>query len=622
MFKTSITRFLIASLAVLMAGLFVAALILAIQAWQRYALAGHIARLNDTDRKIFNALVLVRAQVPKSSTAMIAEDDPKPVMDAARQLASQSLTRALTALDSADLARHEALAAAVSTAWNKSQALQRVVNDEAARPRNSRNLHDIDGWRDAIHETTDALSTASAAVGNAVRIGDPLLAEMVQIRRTSWTIRDRYGLQCSMLRANVDSSAPLTVAQIDAWLGDRATYLAAWHTLDEYLLRPGVSSAVQQRIDAARNQTQRAQTKINAVVAGFGGDGKPAMQGAEWTALCDGPFDAILSIAQQAQEEANLRAEAMRAAAFRTLMLSGSALAAVVVFGTFCFLTIQQRLTVPMRTLIATIARLSRREFDEPVASTDRPDELGRMAQALETLRASALEAQRVQITMSRFTADASHQMRTPLSVLHTHISVLKGLISRHDEAYPSLKDIQEAADRLQRLLIQLLKLARADSAPPQSANAETNDLRRIVQEIATEHAPQAAEAHLDLHFESESRSFPTAANAVVLKEIFANLIDNAIRYNRTGGSVVIRLSEETGRYIVEVEDDGPGIPEAEHDKVFTRFYRMNRDQSRSGSGLGLAIVQSFASSLNAQISLACGANSRGLRVRVAFLSA
>jgi two-component system sensor histidine kinase TctE len=169
--------------------------------------------------------------------------------------------------------------------------------------------------------------------------------------------------------------------------------------------------------------------------------------------------------------------------------------------------------------------------------------------------------------------------------------------------------------------LIQLLKLARADSGQPQSANAETIDLRRIVQEIAAEHAPQASEAQLDLHFECENRSFPTAANAIVLKEILTNLIDNAIRYNGTGGSVVIRLSEEAGRYIVEVEDDGPGIPETEYDKVFTRFYRMNRDQSRSGSGLGLAIVQSFVTSLNAQISLTAGANARGLRVRVAFLS-
>jgi two-component system sensor histidine kinase TctE len=104
-----------------------------------------------------------------------------------------------------------------------------------------------------------------------------------------------------------------------------------------------------------------------------------------------------------------------------------------------------------------------------------------------------------------------------------------------------------------------------------------------------------------------------------MIHEIFANLIDNAIRYNDEGGTVVIRLFDENGRHVVEVEDDGPGIPDAERDKVFTRFYRLNRDQSRVGSGLGLAIVQSLAATLNAEISMSAGANSGGLRVRVAW---
>jgi two-component system sensor histidine kinase TctE len=105
-----------------------------------------------------------------------------------------------------------------------------------------------------------------------------------------------------------------------------------------------------------------------------------------------------------------------------------------------------------------------------------------------------------------------------------------------------------------------------------------------------------------------------------MIHEIFSNLIDNAIRYNNAGGSVVIRLFDDQGRHVVDVEDDGPGIPAAERDKVFTRFYRLSRDQSRVGSGLGLAIVQSFAATLNAEISMSAGANDRGLRVRVSFI--
>jgi two-component system, sensor histidine kinase len=620
MFKSSITKFLIASLGILMTGLFVAALILAVQAWSNYALAGRISRLTSTDHTLFNALVTVRAQIPKDSTALIAEDDPRPVMEATRREASLTVTGALQALQSTDIANRVQIITAIRTAWHKVEELQFTVEAQASRVRTERDLHAIDAWREAVHGMTDTLSTASAAVGNAVRMGDPIIAEMVQIRRTAWTIRDRYGLQCSMLRPNVDKSLPLNAAQLDLWHGDRAIYTAAWHTLDEFLLRPGVSAALRKRIDVARTETKQAQTQVDAIVGRIDNSGKPLVASGDWTALCDGPFDSILAIAQQAQDEANSHAETIRAASFRMLLIAGLDLTSVIAFSAFAVVHVQRRLARPMKILTAAIARLGRREFDEPVPPTMSPDELGSMAKALETLRASALEAERLQQAMSRFTADASHQMRTPLTILRTHISVLGGLIPKNNEAYSSLKDIQEAADRLQRLLIQLLKLARTDSGQPLDKETGTVDLREVIQEIATKHVPQALEASIDLHFEAAPRQFPTQANPIMIHEIFANLIDNAIRYNSAGGSVVIRLFDDQGKHVVDVEDDGPGVPETERDKVFTRFYRLNRDQSRVGSGLGLAIVQSFATSLNAQISMSAGANDRGLRVRVSFI--
>ena len=620
MFKSSITKFLIASLGILMTGLFIAALILAVQAWSNYALAGRIAHLTSTDHTLFNALVTVRAQIPKDSTALIAEDDPRPVIDATHQDASRTVASALAALRATDLPNRVPLATAIQAAWQKVEGLQHSVDAQASRVRAERNLLAIDDWRAAIHGMTDTLNTASVVVANTVRIGDPLIAEMVQIRRTAWTIRDRYGLQCSMLRPNVDASLPLNAAQLDLWFGNRAVYTAAWHTLDEFLLRPGVSRAVRDLVDVARKKTEQAQIQVDAIVGRFDSSHKPAVASAEWTALCDGPFDSILAIAQQAQDEANSHAETIRAASFRMLLIAGLDLSSVIAFGAFAVVHVQRRLARPMKILIGAIARLSRREFDEPVPATTSPDELGSMAQALETLRASALEAERLQQAMSRFTADASHQMRTPLTILRTHISVLGGLLPKNNEAYSSLKDIQEAADRLQRLLIQLLKLARADGGQSLDNESGTIDLREVIQEIATKHVPQALEASIDLHFEADPRPFPTQANPIMIHEVFSNLIDNAIRYNNAGGSVVIRLFDDQGKHVVDVEDDGPGIPETERDKVFTRFYRLNRDQSRVGSGLGLAIVQSLAATLNAGISMSAGANDRGLRVRVSFI--
>jgi two-component system, sensor histidine kinase len=619
MFKSSITKFLIASLGILMTGLFVTALILAVQAWTNYALAGRIARLTSTDKTLFNALITVRAQVPKDSTALITQDDPRPVISATHEEASRAVAIALDALGSTDIADHVQLAAAIHSAWQEVKALQSTIDVQASRTRGERNLHAIDGWRTAIHEMLEAISIASVTVGNTVRIGDPLIAEMVQIRRTAWTIRDRYGLQCSMLRPNVDTSQPLNPAQLDSWLGNRAVYTFAWHSLDEFLLRPGVSTAVRDRAIRAERNTGEAQTQVDAIVSRFDGSGKPAVASAQWTNLCDGPFDSILAIAQQAQDEADRHAEAIRASSFRILLVAAIDLTSVIAFGAFAVINVQRRLARPMKILTAAIARLSRREFEAAVPSTMSPDELGSMAQALETLRTSALEAERLQQAMSRFTADASHQMRTPLTILRTHISVLGSLIPEDTEAHSSFNDIQEAADRLQRLLIQLLKLARADGGRSLDQEAETIDLRKVIQDIAASHVPQGVEAGVELHFEAEQRPFPARVNQIMIHEIFANLIDNAIRYNNAGGRVVIRLFDEQGKHVVEVEDDGPGIPDAEKDKVFTRFYRMNRDQSRVGSGLGLAIVQSLAATLNAEIDMSAGALGRGLRTRISW---
>src|SRR5579864_3021098 len=110
MFKSSITNFLIASLGILMTGLFVAVLILAVQAWTNYALAGRIARLTSTDKTLFDALVTVRAQIPKDSTALIAEEDPRPVIGATYGDAQRAVTTALGTLESTDLANRRQLA--------------------------------------------------------------------------------------------------------------------------------------------------------------------------------------------------------------------------------------------------------------------------------------------------------------------------------------------------------------------------------------------------------------------------------------------------------------------------------------------------------------------------------
>ena len=105
----------------------------------------------------------------------------------------------------------------------------------------------------------------------------------------------------------MDLSQPLDAAQLDSWLGNRAVYTFAWHTLDEFLLRPGVSTAVRERVDSRATRNAGGAVQVDAIVSRFDSSGKPAVASAEWTTLCDGPFDSILAIAQQAQDEAERR---------------------------------------------------------------------------------------------------------------------------------------------------------------------------------------------------------------------------------------------------------------------------------------------------------------------------
>jgi two-component system sensor histidine kinase TctE len=108
-------------------------------------------------------------------------------------------------------------------------------------------------------------------------------------------------------------------------------------------------------------------------------------------------------------------------------------------------------------------------------------------------------------------------------------------------------------------------------------------------------------------------------ADPLLVTELLSNLIDNAIRYHHRGGQVVVTVSTTDAGALIKVEDDGPGIPDANRQAVFQRFYRLPRDQQRAGSGLGLSIVQAIAARLGGSLSLGAGLGGAGLSVAVAL---
>lgn len=220
--------------------------------------------------------------------------------------------------------------------------------------------------------------------------------------------------------------------------------------------------------------------------------------------------------------------------------------------------------------------------------------------------------------SLRQFTANASHQMRTPLAVARVHLDVLDRLGPTSAEGRAALVDIPHAIDSLEQLLRQLIALARSEG---QGGDAiEAFDLADLAAQVTGDRAALAP-AHIDIGYDCAGNGpIPALGQPVLAAELLGNLLDNAIRYNRVGGSVMVRVSARLHGAVVEIEDDGPGIPQAERQKVWQRFYRLGGGNGAVGSGLGLPIVRALAERMGAEVVLSTGSSGRGLRATVCFL--
>jgi two-component system sensor histidine kinase TctE len=218
-----------------------------------------------------------------------------------------------------------------------------------------------------------------------------------------------------------------------------------------------------------------------------------------------------------------------------------------------------------------------------------------------------------------RFIADASHQLRTPLTVLKTQAELA---LRENDGAAMRaiVQSIAATTDSTVHLANRLLTLARIEHGS-EAARMAPLSLPDIVRQVGLELALPAVQKNIDMSLEAPA-DLVIDGQALMLHELVSNLVDNAIRYTPAGGQVVLRvLARDDGGALLEVDDSGPGIAEAEREKVFRPFYRSTAslDTNQDGTGLGLAIVRDVASVHGARIELAQGSGGRGLKVSVAF---
>jgi two-component system, OmpR family, sensor histidine kinase TctE len=266
----------------------------------------------------------------------------------------------------------------------------------------------------------------------------------------------------------------------------------------------------------------------------------------------------------------------------------------------------------PLLAVRREIEARSPREL-RPLEVSAVPAEVRPLVDGLNLLFDMLREAARSQ---RNFVADTAHQLRTPIAGLLGHLE----LLMRDPAAAPlreRLAALHEGMNRLAHSANQLLALARADPAGTLVESFQTLELTGLVQRVVELNVDRAAAKGIDIGADAQPAA--VSAGTRLLEDLLGNLVDNAINYTPSGGHVTVRSGVTgEGKPFLEVEDDGPGIPESERAAVRQRFYRMPGSQGR-GCGLGLAIVEEIARLHAAALVIDAGAGGRGARLMVLF---
>ena len=251
-----------------------------------------------------------------------------------------------------------------------------------------------------------------------------------------------------------------------------------------------------------------------------------------------------------------------------------------------------RRATGPVRELTRTAQQLAAGNREERVEHHS-PDEFGAMATAFNSMADSIAEEDRLRRT---FAADVAHELRTPLMILMSQLEAMEdGLIELGPNA---IRSLQEETQRMSELVADLEVLASADAA------------RFTLQKQRLDLAQQAAAAWAEfgqlfdqksVRLEISSEPVEVVGDPARLRQVIGNLLSNALKFTPDGGSVRINVGREGGEARLEVADSGPGIPNAELDRIFERFFRGTGADAR-GSGIGLTVVRELVAAHGGEI--------------------
>jgi heavy metal sensor kinase len=252
---------------------------------------------------------------------------------------------------------------------------------------------------------------------------------------------------------------------------------------------------------------------------------------------------------------------------------------------------LSRRALSPVDTLTCTARTITGHTLSSRLEQLHTGDELQRLSDTLNEMLAR-IETAFTRVT--EFTADASHELRTPISLIRTEAELALRRSRNEEEYREALRHILLEAERTTSLIEELLSLARADSGR-QALNIQPIDLRGALQEVASGWRAVASVRGLQFSERILDAELRVLGDADALRRVINILLDNAFKYTPApGGVVTLSAEEDDGSAVISVHDNGVGIAEQDQGRIFERFYRVDKARSRElgGAGLGLSIAQ------------------------------
>lgn len=311
----------------------------------------------------------------------------------------------------------------------------------------------------------------------------------------------------------------------------------------------------------------------------------------------------LIGVAQLSLNTAPMDAELQR----QLRLFIGLSVAAMLL-GLLTFVPVLNRALIPLSRIIARMERTDSQSLHDRLPAESKQSEIDRLAGAfnrmLERLEQSFAAEKEAKEQMRRFVADASHELRTPLTSIHGFLEVLlRGAARNPEQLERSLRSMHSESRRLNKLVHDLLQLARLDRSPP--LDAAPGSLSELVLEMEPQLRLLAEDREVSLSLEPDAAG---SFDADKLKQVILNLFQNAVQVTDPHtGRIAVTTSRTADGLMLEVTDNGPGMSEEQLASIFERFYRIDTSRSRlyGGAGLGLAISQSIVELHNGRIHVA-----------------